>query len=72
MIYVGSGPDLDLHMSCGKESPARPNQFESSFSSIMETQSTALHHSLIYETWLLWIRDGIKGVEMINEVIELD
>jgi hypothetical protein len=24
------GLDLDLHMSCGKETPAGPNQFESS------------------------------------------
>jgi hypothetical protein len=23
------GLDLDLHMSCGKETPARPNRFES-------------------------------------------
>ena len=22
--YVGSGPGLDLHMSCGKETPPRP------------------------------------------------
>jgi hypothetical protein len=27
----------DLHMSCGKETPAGPNQFKSSCSSIMET-----------------------------------
>jgi hypothetical protein len=25
----GSGSDLDLHMSCGKETPAGPNRFES-------------------------------------------
>jgi hypothetical protein len=23
------GPDVDLHMSCGKETPAGPNRFES-------------------------------------------
>ena len=59
-------------MSCGKETLAGPNRFVSSCSSVMETRSTALYRTLIYETWLLWIRDGIKGVEMINEVIELD
>ena len=38
----------NLHMLCGKETPARPNRFESSCSSIMETRSTAMHRSLIY------------------------
>jgi hypothetical protein len=30
LIYVGSGLGLDLHMSCGKKTPARSNRFESS------------------------------------------
>jgi hypothetical protein len=33
VVYVGSGldpgSDLDLHMSCGKETPAGPKRFES-------------------------------------------
>jgi hypothetical protein len=33
-MYVGlgldPGSDLDLHMSCGKETPVGPNRFESS------------------------------------------
>jgi len=29
LLYVSSGPDPDLHMLCGKETPARPNRFES-------------------------------------------
>jgi hypothetical protein len=29
-MYVGKGPGPNLYMSCGKETPARPNRFESS------------------------------------------
>jgi hypothetical protein len=28
-MYAGTGLDLTLHMSCGKETPAGPNRFES-------------------------------------------
>jgi hypothetical protein len=28
-MYAGVGPGLSLHMSCGKETPARSNRFES-------------------------------------------
>jgi hypothetical protein len=53
LIYVGLSSGLDLHMSCGKETSVGPNRFESLCSSVLETRSTALHRSLIYETWLL-------------------
>jgi hypothetical protein len=29
-MYAGTGPNLTLHMSCGKVTPAGPNRFESS------------------------------------------
>jgi hypothetical protein len=45
LIYVGSGLDLDLHMSCGKETLAGPNRFELSYSSVMESRSSDLHRS---------------------------
>jgi hypothetical protein len=45
VVYVGLGSDLDLHMSCGKKTPARPNRFELSCSSVMETHSPDLHRS---------------------------
>jgi hypothetical protein len=28
-FQLAPGPNLDLHMSCGKETPAGPNRFES-------------------------------------------
>jgi hypothetical protein len=28
-MYAGAGPGLTLHMSCGKETLAGPNRFES-------------------------------------------
>ena len=44
-------------MSCGKETPAGPNRFELSCSSVMETRSPDLHRSKLMEHGYLWIRD---------------
>jgi hypothetical protein len=44
-MYVGTGLGPNLHMLCGKETLAGPNQFESPLLLGEEDSSTVLHRS---------------------------
>jgi hypothetical protein len=58
-IYRFGSADLDLLMSCGKETLAKQTNSNHRYFSVKKTRSTELHHSLIYETWIL-IRDNMS------------